>query len=469
MVPLSACNDEIVVTNGDVYGIVTDIANGEPVRNAIVTLSPGNLTTITGNDGHYEFTDIESGLYKLMVSSTGYITNMHQISVVSGKSVTCDIALAKQTEIAGLTVSSYLLNFGNKYTELVLTLANSSSSGIMDWNITNISKSWLSVSETSGSLEIGQSVDLKVTVDRSAVPVGDELTFITVNANKQSATITIMISNAIEEGEDTDNGKMEEGGSESGESGTDGGATDGGTTDNDDAGENTSGPVNPTNGLYAYYMFEGNTQNSYGSAPDGIGVGAPQYVNGVNGGKAIHFDGGSNCYLSVPESIIDIAKFSISFWVKGLADGVVFRVHPSSSARYTAISHAMAMKEGLLKYSQSGYYWLYKYNNESFFPSFAHETIESSKWTLVTLTSDYNAGYGKITSSLYVNGQLNDTVTLDWEGSTNGFGTKLIIGGGFTNSLLTLPAVAMSIDALRIYKRVLTASEVKQIYDYDNM
>lgn len=442
MITMVACSNEEIVTNGDIYGIVTDASNGEPIRNATVTLSPGNLTTITGNDGHYEFIDIEPGQYKVMASSTGYVTNIHQISVVSGKSATCDISLEKQTEISGLSVSSYLLNFGQKYKELVITLTNTSSSGVMVWNISNISKSWLTLSETSGTLGIGESVDLKVTIDRSAVSAGEELTFITVNANGQSATITIMVT--IEGDVTSDNG---------------------GSDDE----SNVEDAVNPVSGLYAYYKFEGDSENSYGSAPDGIGIGGPEYVDGANGDKALQFDGRDNCYLNIPESIIDVDRFSVSFWVKGIGDGLVFRVAPSSSARYTSISHAMAMKDGLLKYSQSGYNWLYQYDNESKFPSFAHEAIDDSKWAMVTLTSDYNSGYGTVIASLYINGQLNDTVSLTKEGSTNGFGTKLVFGGGFANAhYLTLSAVPMAIDNLRIYNsRVLTATEIKQIYEYE--
>lgn len=457
MITMVACSDEEIVINGDVYGIVTDASNGEPIRNATVTLSPGNLATITGNDGHYEFTDIEPGQYKVMASSTGYVTDTHQISIVSGKSATCDISLGRQTEISGLSVSSYLLDFGLKYDELIITLTNTSSSGVMRWNVSNISKSWLTISETSGMLDIGESVDLKVTIDRSAISVGDELTFITVNANRQSATITIMVT--TEDDVTADNGG-------SGDGTTDDSDSDSSGSDDE---SNVSDAANPVSGLYAYYKFEGNSENSYGSAPDGISVGESQYVDGVNGGRGLQFDGEVNCYLNIPESIIDVDRFSISFWITGISDGLVFRVVPSSSARYTSISHAMAMKDGLLKYSQSGYNWLYQYDNESKFPSFAHGAIDDSKWTMVTLTSDYNSGYGTVTASLYINGQLNDTVSLTKEGSTNGFGTKLICGGGFTDAhYLTLSAVPMAIDNLRIYNsRVLTAKEIKQIYEYE--
>lgn len=472
MITTVACSNEEIVINGDIYGIVTDASNGEPIRNATVTLSPGNLATITGNDGHYEFTDIESGQYKVMASSTGYVTNTHQISIVSGKSATCDISLEKQTEISGLSVSSYLLNFGQKYKELVITLTNTSSSGVMRWNISNISKSWLTISETSGMLDIGESVDLIVTIDRSAISVDDELTFITVNANRQSATITIMVTtegDVTADNSGSDNGSAGENGSDN--SGSDDGSAgeNGSHNSGSDDESNVNDTANPVSGLYAYYKFEGSSENSYGSAPDGISVGGSQYVDGVNGGRGLQFDGGDNSYLNIPESIIDVDRFSISFWVKGISDGLVFRVVPSSSARYTSISHALAMKDGLLKYSQSGYNWLYQYDNESKFPSFAHGSIDDSKWTMVTLTSDYNSGYGTVIASLYINAQLNDTVSLTKEGSTNGFGTKLIFGGGFANAhYLTLSAVPMAIDNLRIYNsRVLTAKEIKQIYEYE--
>ena len=60
---------------GSIYGVVTDKATGEPVKNANVQLRPTGETTLTGNDGRYEFLDVKNGEYSISVSKTGY-TNL---------------------------------------------------------------------------------------------------------------------------------------------------------------------------------------------------------------------------------------------------------------------------------------------------------------------------------------------------------------------------------------------------------
>ena len=41
---------------GSIYGTVVDKATGEPIKSAGVTLTPNGSTTVTGSDGHFEFT-----------------------------------------------------------------------------------------------------------------------------------------------------------------------------------------------------------------------------------------------------------------------------------------------------------------------------------------------------------------------------------------------------------------------------
>lgn len=85
MLLFSCSKDEAVSTVGSIYGVVSDAVNGEPIRNVSVTLSPSNLTTATGSDGHYEFIDLPEGQYKVQCTSAKYQTNSRQITVSLGK------------------------------------------------------------------------------------------------------------------------------------------------------------------------------------------------------------------------------------------------------------------------------------------------------------------------------------------------------------------------------------------------
>lgn len=223
-------------------------------------------------------------------------------------------------------------------------------------------------------------------------------------------------------------------------------------------------PPNPTNGLYAYYTFESNTTNTVSGAPNGSGINT-SYVDGIQGGKALKFSSAGS-KLNIPEAMIDNNIFSISFWVKGINDGHVFDV--VSSGDYDN-SHIMGMKNGQLTYVQSGYNLWYRWNDDSYAPSFTHSTLDSSEWHLVTMTSDYDGIYTDL--CLYVDGEFIDTMTLDGQGyQTTNYGTKFVFGGELKNSgyNVALNWSSMSIDNLRIYKsKVLTTEEVKQIYEYE--
>ena len=54
------------------YGVVTDKANGEPIKSAGVEILKVGLQSITSSDGTFEFANIEEGTYQLSVTKTGY-------------------------------------------------------------------------------------------------------------------------------------------------------------------------------------------------------------------------------------------------------------------------------------------------------------------------------------------------------------------------------------------------------------
>lgn len=108
----AGCSEDEVSTFGSVYGIVSDSETGEALRNAQVVLSPGNLSTVTGVDGHYEFKDLDAGQAKVQVSSNGYVMDSRQVTIVSGLAVQCDVSLKKEVKEARIKLSSTSLDFG---------------------------------------------------------------------------------------------------------------------------------------------------------------------------------------------------------------------------------------------------------------------------------------------------------------------------------------------------------------------
>ena len=72
-----------------------------------------------------------------------------------------------------------------------------------------------------------------------------------------------------------------------------------------------------TNGLVAYYPFEGNANDSSSVGNDGVESGSPNYVSGVSG-SAIHFDGIDDSVVlpANPNLTFGANDFSVGFWFR---------------------------------------------------------------------------------------------------------------------------------------------------------
>lgn len=214
-----------------------------------------------------------------------------------------------------------------------------------------------------------------------------------------------------------------------------------------------------TSGLYVYYTFEDNTKNVVEGGYNATPINGPTYVESMNGTKAIKFSSLDNSHISIPEAMFDGGTFTVSFWVKGLSDGHIFHMKYGSGDSQTMYN--LFMQEGFIAYDSSGNYT----NTLSSEPAkFSHPNIDSSDWTMVTITSVYKNQ--KITSKLYINGEFVDV--LSPIGVNLWTGTKFIFGGSY-NGAKKYNAINMTVDNLRIYNtRALSDAEVEQIYKYES-
>lgn len=78
-----------------IYGIVTDSTDGEPVSGASVMLLPGSKTQLTGQDGNFQFENLDAKQYTLSVQKTGYQTNRKIVTAISGEDIQVSIQLIK--------------------------------------------------------------------------------------------------------------------------------------------------------------------------------------------------------------------------------------------------------------------------------------------------------------------------------------------------------------------------------------
>lgn len=195
---ISSCEKEPAYDfYGSIYGMITDAQTNAPVVGAQVMLSPGNFTTVTGSDGHYEFQNLDAGQYKLSVYASGYSVNTRQVTVVSGESVICDMQLTEEQTVSGMELSTNMLDFGSEYDELTFSIRNTGTSGDISWYIDNITVGWITVSPAEGTTEMGKSSSVKVTVQRGQIPEGGSTTF---NVNAAGGSLSVMVTVAPGEG-----------------------------------------------------------------------------------------------------------------------------------------------------------------------------------------------------------------------------------------------------------------------------
>ena len=186
---------------GSLYGVVTDKTTGEPVRNAGVELLPLGRKSVTGNDGNFEFINIEEGTYKLFVTKAGYKdTISNDIIVKSGldyQQHSIQIEKLPPT-LSVLDEEGHELtniDFGSNQ-EVVMRsfIIFNNGEETMDWSIV-YAYNWISfVSEMSGKLKPNATQSIVIKIDRNKLNEGDNSTTVHVISNNGTKEIIVSAS-----------------------------------------------------------------------------------------------------------------------------------------------------------------------------------------------------------------------------------------------------------------------------------
>lgn len=199
IIALNSCTKDEANPFGNIYGIVLNSNTAEPIQGARVTLTPTGKSTVTGNDGSYEFVDLEAGSYKVTVQADGYTSTVKNVTVVAGERSIGDVSLSPKAQNNKLGVDKDVVNFTNDIKSNTINIQNLGNAGDISWEITNI-PSWLDVSPVKGSTGIGKSS--AVTLKLNSSFTGDEEGNITINASGESISVTITASVNTETEED---------------------------------------------------------------------------------------------------------------------------------------------------------------------------------------------------------------------------------------------------------------------------
>ena len=165
-VVLTSCTEDESSPVGDVYGIVSDLKSGAPVRNAEVIISPGNASTVSGSDGHFEFKSLTPGQYKISVEANGYSSNSRQVTVVAGQRISCDIHLAPEADNDVISINPTSIDFGTNELQIAATVTNESDSET-EWFLDLGNTPWLYAYPTTGRIGGGKTHSIVFTANRA--------------------------------------------------------------------------------------------------------------------------------------------------------------------------------------------------------------------------------------------------------------------------------------------------------------
>ena len=117
---LISCGDDELEEEkvGSIYGIVTELGSAEPMRAVGVELYKSDrllLKTVTFDDGHFEFSDLTPGDYKVKVVADGYEQTEGNVVVEGGRQARIDLQVVKQTSHI-IARTTGVITSGNKAT-----------------------------------------------------------------------------------------------------------------------------------------------------------------------------------------------------------------------------------------------------------------------------------------------------------------------------------------------------------------
>ena len=184
---ISACANDIVELNGGITGRVSDANDGRGLSNCQVVVNPGSRSLITNSDGSYEFRDLEPAYYTLTFVKAGYEEKKHDIEVIAGQMAHGDILLTPKSAFA---MSQMEIDFGDLETSRVVYFYNNTDEGC-SYEIKNI-PSWLSMSNTSGSVSPGGQIAVSATANRDNLSYGTHSQVMTVTYSGKTSGNAIL-------------------------------------------------------------------------------------------------------------------------------------------------------------------------------------------------------------------------------------------------------------------------------------
>lgn len=188
IVLLGSCAKDEVNPFGYIYGVVVNSNTSEPIQGARVTLTPTGKSTVTGNDGSYEFVDLEAGAYKVTVQAEGYSSTLKNVTVVAGERAIGDVSLSEKPKNSRLEVDKEAIFLTDGTKTDAIKIKNIGKSGDLEWTIINIPE-WLSVTPVKGTTGVGKQSSVEISLKSSFT--GSDGKELIISAGNESVNVTV--------------------------------------------------------------------------------------------------------------------------------------------------------------------------------------------------------------------------------------------------------------------------------------
>lgn len=92
-------NGGIFAQSGSLEGVVTE--NGQPVGGVNLVLENSSYGSVSQSNGKYSIRDIPAASYRLKISSVGFETQFHRVTIAAGKTLRMDFTLKQSAIVTG--------------------------------------------------------------------------------------------------------------------------------------------------------------------------------------------------------------------------------------------------------------------------------------------------------------------------------------------------------------------------------
>lgn len=195
---LYGCTEKEEDLKGTIYGTVTDLQTNEPIGGVNVKLSPSGVATLTGNDGSYEFKDLDADKYTLSFSKAEYadLEDDFIIELEAGKKAKRDVQM--RHKIASLQIMDMqgnkldTLDFGEDESVVVKTFNVYNDGTEVLQCQANYECDWItSVSGLESAIQPAKTVPVTVRIDRVALDDGVNTTFLYITSGNGSNEVVV--------------------------------------------------------------------------------------------------------------------------------------------------------------------------------------------------------------------------------------------------------------------------------------